>query len=295
MKKHLSRLFVHLTDVLPRFLREFLLRYPKIHFQGASKRNGKRIAIAFAFDQNYVNVSGVTIASLLANRGGYTYDVYALVTDDVSAQDQQRFISMMKKIDPESTITFFYAEEYFRDANLNGFSVANQRQVSVCTYFRFMLPNLLPDLDRVIYADTDMIFCRDLSGAYYADMGNNLVAAVMDGGAEIAGYPEFNAGFMVMNLTEIRKNNMVPEWMRLSSEYHVGKDQEILNKTCTGRVYFLSNLYNFVPRFHTKAISRGKKYYTGGDIVVIHYIFEKPWRIKGTIYAQHWRKYNYKI
>ena len=69
----------------------------------------------------------------------------------------------MKKIDQiikrfgnHSVNLFFYnLEGYFKNVNT--------RSMSVATYYKLVLPSLLPNVDKIIYNDGDMLNLEDLS------------------------------------------------------------------------------------------------------------------------------------
>src|SRR5262249_47482849 len=48
------------------------------------------------------------------------------------------------------------------------------------TYARFLLPELLPNVDRVIYLDCDLLVHHDLADLYELSIGSNPLGAVLD-------------------------------------------------------------------------------------------------------------------
>jgi lipopolysaccharide biosynthesis glycosyltransferase len=82
-------------------------------------------------------------------------------------------------------------------------------------WYRALLPELLPDLDRVLYLDTDIIATAPLDGFYDMDLEGFQAACINDYLAAIA-HPEvarnidipyeryFNSGVMLLNLRELR-------------------------------------------------------------------------------------------
>src|SRR5699024_3228667 len=96
--------------------------------------------------------------------------------------------------------------------------------ISVVTYYRLALPNLLPQYDKLIWLDGDTIVCRDLSCLFNTDMGNNYIAGVLapyvaqDANyAKILGIPNMktyvNAGVLLWNLDLMRQNNLEQKFM----------------------------------------------------------------------------------
>jgi lipopolysaccharide biosynthesis glycosyltransferase len=138
------------------------------------------------------------------------------------------------------------------------------------TYFRLLLPQILPDHHKVLYLDADMICLHDVAPLYDTDVEGYLVAACKDpdttgiyNGIDIdVGQPNkrdymdnvlkikqpydyFQAGTIVFNLDEWRASLDVDEVFRFaqSGEWQL-LDQDILNYFCQGRVRFLDMAWN---------------------------------------------------
>ena len=138
------------------------------------------------------------------------------------------------------------------------------------TYFRLLLPQILPDHHKVLYLDADMICLRDVAELYDTDVEGYLVAACKDpdttgiyNGIDIdVGQPNkrdymdnvlkikqpydyFQAGTILFNLDEWRASLDVDEVFAFaqSGEWQL-LDQDILNYFCQGRVRFLDMAWN---------------------------------------------------
>ncbi len=84
-------------------------------------------------------------------------------------------------------------------------------------WYRTMLPDLLPELDRVLYLDTDIIVRSSLAAFFDRDLGDAYAACINDYLAAIA-HPEvaknidiayekyFNSGVMLLNLKTLRRD-----------------------------------------------------------------------------------------
>ena len=59
---------------------------------------------------------------------------------------------------------------------------------SVVTYARFVLPDILAGIDRVLYLDVDMLTRRDLAPLYETDMGGKALGAEKSGGDSAVGW-----------------------------------------------------------------------------------------------------------
>jgi len=119
------------------------------------KKRARPINLAFGFDRGYVRPTAVTIASLLANsKDRCVYNIYCIVDHSVTPDIKATLSEMVKALDRESTLIFLEANRDFDQALRGSWALG--------IYYRLMLPVLLPELDDIIYADGDVIFCRDL-------------------------------------------------------------------------------------------------------------------------------------
>lgn len=194
-------------------------------------RRDAKVAIAFSFDKNNVNLAAVAFRSLFsASKNRCDYDIYCIVDDSVLEEHKQLLQDI---VDKDSTLTFLQMNNDFDKSYFGKWSTP-------IVYLRLMLPRLLPSLDRIIYADTDTLFLGDLSDANRIDIGNNLVAGVCDHAGTY-----INAGFLIMNLKLIRAEGLYEKWITMSQKGHFKfLDQDIINITCRGRILYLPLKYN---------------------------------------------------
>jgi lipopolysaccharide biosynthesis glycosyltransferase len=111
------------------------------------------------------------------------------------------------------------------------------------TWYRTFLPELLPDVSRVLYLDADVLVLESVAPLWEVDMTSKLVAAVTNvldpqavdrpralGIADSQGY--FNAGVMVLNLDLMRRegsSRAVYEYGRAHADELVWRDQDAFN------------------------------------------------------------------
>lgn len=187
-------------------------------------------------------------------------------------------------------------------------------QVSIATYYRLFLAELLPDnVHKILYLDGDMIVRKDLRRLWETDISGFAVGAVHDMGemdhidSNRLPYPMetgyFNAGMLLVNVDYWRDHNCTAKFMQfIQNNYEVIKhhDQDVLNAVFHDKKLWLPVTYNFQNGFLQKD---GDKNYVENikkeieecktDPAIIHYCaFSKPW----TIYSFHpynavWRYY----
>jgi lipopolysaccharide biosynthesis glycosyltransferase len=155
------------------------------------------------------------------------------------------------------------------------------------TLYRLLLPEVIQE-DRVLYIDADAIVNDDISDFY--NMNIDLVAGVRDIGIlpsqlKAIGLTTddfyINAGILLLNLKEIRKANL-PWIEEINSKVYTCHDQDVINKTCKGRITLVSNNYN-------SSLSTG----FSNNIKIMHYAGTtnmKPWNGKPNNY-QIWQRW----
>lgn len=138
------------------------------------------------------------------------------------------------------------------------------------TYYRLVLPELLPNYDKVLYLDSDMIALDDVAKIYDENIDGYLLAACHD--ADTAGlyngyekdkkeytdkilklkepYQYFQAGVLLLNLKEFRKRYTTKEILDFAvSEDWQLLDQDILNKLCEDSVKYIDMSWNVMVDF----------------------------------------------
>ncbi|MDR1071923.1 MAG: glycosyltransferase family 8 protein [Rickettsiales bacterium] len=278
------------TRLLPKHFRKsafisFITPNISFRHERPPLKKDKPIDVAFCFDKNLVKYAAVLITSLVdVSKGRCDYSIHCVVDKTVDEEDKSLLQGLTNG---DSTLNFLEANDDF------GRSVRNKWPVSV--YYRLMLPKLLPKLDRIIYADIDAVFVNDLVEASVIDLKNYLVAGVPNKDQK----DYINSGFLIMNLKQIRRENIYEKWIKASNAESLKyPDQDVLNLVCKNRIYFLPRKYNFSPKdtfrliLHADACSEKDfsdlKYHT----VFVHFHGnKKPWQEKKLYLSHIWQYY----
>ena len=269
------------------------------------------INIAFCFDERIAEQVRVAVASLLdcAMTDDVHYHIYCICTK-AAAYIESPLTQIIGVRDQESALTVKAVENLYQDAY-------EVRGISSGAYLRLMLHKILPDVDRVIYADVDVLFRDSLSKMWQTDMDGYVLAAVK-GAVNLADKWEWNSarpywkhladikggyinsGIMLMNLARIRKSNLEEQWNAWAKEKLYYQDQDILNLTCQGAIRYLPPGYN---RFAYLEKSDYDTFISEGILteqecrdalehpVIIHYAGDKPWKRYDTNLGYLWWDY----
>lgn len=264
------------------------------------------VRIAFAtMDDFYVNYLYVTIFSAIINAHKNTYyEFYILVSGNFSQKTKKRlkYLERYKKC----TIYFVDMKDEFNQA------YKTHEHINYATYYRLLMPQVLPNVDKCIYLDSDIIVNDDLSSLYNTDIADYYIAGVRAAGycstskenASRLQLPDcnnyINAGAILMNLAKMRTDNLCSQFIKLMSQKYRDQDQDILNVSCYGKIKIVpvkNNLMTPHCNQYEKFINMG--IYTKQEVddackypTIIHYADKtKPWNTPNMIYGNIWWKY----
>ena len=258
------------------------------------------IPIILCFDNNFARPAFVTIKSLSVYAGNETkYEVFCIVNKDVTAENKK----FIKSISNEYLIIqFIDARGDFEDSH-------QHRGITESSYYRLIVHDLLPHLNKVIYLDVDVLVNDDLTQLYTIELGENIIGAVKNLYVhqvfdkhmlnidywkvkfQNSKYTYINAGVLLMNLSEIRNSEVWKKWIELSKykwEYH---DQDILNMSCSNKILFIPPKYNATYPIRAKGAGLWdlfSKEELSETPVIYHFTAKKPWNAKYMNQADVW-------
>jgi lipopolysaccharide biosynthesis glycosyltransferase len=218
------------------------------------------IQIAYALDDNFTEMTCVSMTSILVNTDR---TCHFHVVESRLSETCKRVLADIKKQYPHGAWSFHHvqANEIFNTLSLGIHFTAE-------SYYRLLLPELLPGLNKIIYLDGDTIIEKDISSLWDLDLEDKLVGAVPDQQDIIALNKSmlamqendlyFNAGVMVLNLEALRQTQFIKEAVRLIPELFQNfsanritwyADQEILNYWLRDKVKLFPPKYNYQSRY----------------------------------------------
>lgn len=183
---------------------------------------------------------------------------------------------------------------------------------------RLNLPNLLTDIEKVLYLDGDILVHQDLSPLYQWDIDNHLIAAVkaplpLTDPSFLNNFPGdtyINTGVMVVNLAKMRDENTVDQFIANAPaviQFWRCADQDIINYTCAGRMAIMPPHFNGMASLYRQHInrdlSRFNAYYNTNytsyeelenDYVLTHWagpIEQRPWELCNRNGSEVWTRY----
>ena len=185
--------------------------------------------------------------------------------------------------------------------------------ITVSTMDRLLLPELLPELDRIVYHDLDALPLGDVAQLYGWDLHGNPLAArsaiathVLSGFSNVGrsakrfredptvayellqrmyarheyDYRSFNAGILVLDLSRMRADGFCREFIPFVERYGMN-DQEVLNCYAGPHRAVLPPRWNAIPTQEPVT-----------DPLVIHWAGPlKPWKRDYVVLREVWAEY----
>lgn len=269
------------------------------------------INIVFASNDNYALPTLVAIYSLIANSSeSNNYDIVVFESDisDINKNLIQNLSDGYNNV----SIRFFNTKKFFEE-----FDYFHYSYISVDTYSRLFIPDVMSAYDKVVYLDSDVIINTDIAELYNIDLDNNAIAGNRNY-ILITSYrkkPEFqnyydnklginniatciNAGVLVMDLNKLRKIDLFGCGLELLKKYKalLYADEDIINKVCQGKIKYLSSSWNWrylidnALIFDHHLLSFAQEWAQGlYSQKIIHYLSkEKPWNEPRVYYGEIW-------
>lgn len=265
--------------------------------------NSKCIPIVLASNNAFAPMLGVCLKSIVLNSSeDSNYDI-VIFNKDISLTNQKEICDIIKG-HKNFSVRFLDISQKIEDYDLRVHD-----HISVETYFRFLIQDIMSEYKKVIYLDCDIIVKADLAELYAIDMGNNVIAASKD--ADFIGqvnhknstlkkyayeklklknpYNYFQAGVLMFNIEELNREYKVSDLLEFAQkdEYKY-MDQDILNilfenkvkyfdlnwnllSDCAG--YRVNNVIKFAPMHLYEEYLEARK-----NPYIIHYAgYLKPW------------------
>lgn len=202
------------------------------------------ISISFSINDRYAQHLAVVITSILVNNPDDDF-VFHVLHSDVTDASIARVRGGLERMYPRHRIVFHRVDA----SAFDGLPLpAALEHVTVEMYYRFLLPQVLPDERRTIYSDVDVLCVGRIRPLWETPLGDNLLAAVSEGAAgefkkRLQGLdgeaPYFYSGLLVMDLDAMRGNGSVRrlfETAKVRGERLAWPDQDVINIVFRDRI-----------------------------------------------------------
>jgi lipopolysaccharide biosynthesis glycosyltransferase len=206
-----------------------------------------------------------------------------------------------------------------------------EKHISNAMFDRLFIHKLIPEINKAIYLDADIIVEKDLSKLYETNLKNNIIGAVIEPAFEYDvkkyGYNAirlmkldidthyFNSGVLLLDLAKLRKTNFIDKCSKYFNKHIkniIWPDQDVLNGVLGHKTHFLSPEFNSEVYENNIMANEYQNYfdfygkslpYSEQDIqiatyapTILHFVGpNKPWIHPGKYYIhkeKYWKYYN---
>ena len=270
----------------------------------------KKIDIVFAINDAYTRHLNIAIYSLLTNNQNRHFNIHILCKS-LTTRNQESIKKILDVFNNASIDIVELKNEADRFSKMR-ISVPH---ISIETYYRYILADLFPGVDKVIYLDADILVSGKIDKLYDTDIDDFYIAGVNERDIikRVSGYKEtigfkknelyVNAGVLLMNLNKIREDSLVEVLFENTVKLQDiiwFQDQDIINITMRNNIKQISEEYNYTDQAREDGVMNIDK------VKIIHYNggLVKPWENKNypefqrpfmDMYDRYVDEYNKKI
>lgn len=274
------------------------------------------IHIAVISDEGYAIPTITMLTSARYNKSPERSYIIHVLGNNLSEFSKRKFRELER---PDFSLRFYScSSERYKHCYIPQGTSFNHSTMIKCE-----LAELLPQLDKVLFLDGDILVMGDLGELYDIDLGSNVLAAMRELRGErkklhkiIGTTHYFNAGVMLLNLKQMREEKLGEKIIQLKQQapdtWCYG-EQDPFNVVCEGRTHYLHPRWNFFSSayhaLNTMYCSATNEwtieefnafYHTSyanytemeEDAVIHHFAWLKPWKNKNMRHAALWQKYH---
>lgn len=261
----------------------------------------------------------IMIRSMIVNASPERRYDFIILYNDISEKNRGLIASAARGKDNVS-VRFARVCEYF-DAD----KLFVDQHLSVETYYRLIIPEIMPEYHKILYLDCDMVADRDVAELYDMDLAGCVIGAAKD--IDVAGqvnlrqndwdqyavrelgldcaFDYFQAGVLIIDLERLRETATLEEMIHLAlSRKWRCHDQDVLNVVCKNQVHYIPQQWNTLMDWQEPGRSRmdilkmaPRELYTEYAEArkapyLIHFAgYQKPWDVVDCDFAEYFWEY----
>lgn len=265
------------------------------------------VPIVFAFDNNLVMPACIAISSLLMNaREDTFYDIFILHSGNAGLKKEE--LDRLPALFRNCRLQYRLVDSIFD----NSFEI---REITTPAYYRLLIPDLIPEYDKILYSDVDVIFRTDLYDIYantsledcYLGGVNSLACLIPENlayynrmGLDASGI--IYSGNLIFNSRKIREDGIIPKFKMLARNKYKFQDMDILNIVCKNKIKYLPPEFCFTTyisqwsvynRSDLLAYWSEEELERAAESGIVHYNGQKPWKgicVNFDIWWEYYRK-----
>lgn len=216
------------------------------------------IDILMMTDSNYITPARVAMYSVCINKNPETKIVFTMLCDKDLDEMSRKRLSVLEEIFLDIKVVFCEVE---KDDFI--YAESSVDRIPILSFYRLVAAKVL-NVKKAICLDSDLVVQMDLAGLYEIDMEGYYIAGVRD--LWPVSHPNFameyaenyninnfsdyvNCGVLLMNLEQMRRDNIVEIFIKELAHKNLWLDQDIFNRVCSGKIQLLDWRFNHVATF----------------------------------------------
>ncbi|MFR3240644.1 MAG: glycosyltransferase family 8 protein [Megamonas funiformis] len=242
-----------------------------------SKQNNTFINIGYGIDNNYARCCATSITSFCLNNPTKNFNFH-IMAKDLSTTNKKQF---------EQLAQLYSINIYIYEINIDTLAkLPTQTHLPIATYFRFILPLILDNVDKLFYIDADIICLQNADDFFNINLNDNIIGAVPDlpwmnakrnKALNLRNHIYFNAGMLIINIAKWNNFNTFAKVLQaIQNEPQKFRylDQDALNLILTNHIQYLDTKFNCIDINSTEQ----------KNIILLHFAAHpKPWNIAFSI------------
>lgn len=244
-----------------------------IRYECHKKKNSSFIHVGYGIDNNYARCCATSISSFCINNPNKNFNFH-IMSKALSTANKDRFKQLAQ---------LYSINIYIYEINIDTLSkLPTQVHLPIATYFRFIFPLILDNVDKLFYIDADIICLQNADDLFNINLKNNIIGAVPDlpwmntkrnKALNLQNHIYFNAGMLIINIAKWNNFNTFTKVLQaIQNEPQKFRylDQDALNLILTNHVQYLNTKFNCIDINSTEQ----------KNIILLHFAAHpKPWNI----------------
>ncbi len=265
-----------------------------------NNRSDDAMGVVFISDKGFIVPTCVALTSLAHNkRGGTKYDVFIILVD-CDESDEKLFYQFRQY--PGIRITIIRGDiSKYRE-------VPQTAHVTTAALLKFDVCDLIPEYDKLLYMDGDLIIRDDLTELYGIELRGKHAAVVKNAKGILDGSDYFFSGLILFDAAKMREDCMGERLTRtrIAMKKRTAMDMTAFNIVLKDKVIFINPKYDCPLgrimyerqffRINEYNAFYNTNYRSWGDLIqkslVVHFCgAAKPWRYSFGTCNREWKRY----
>ena len=245
-------------------------------------KNNNSINIVFTTDKEYSSYLKVALKSLILNKDKDSiYNIYIL-SIDLNKKTQEE-LKTFKQNDVEIT-TIPLKLSMLKGTIKN--NVKYSYRVSNSDLFKFFIPEMFQNFDKILYLDSDILVLKDISEIYDYDLEDKYIGAIQE--SYLNEEFKYNCGVILFDIKKCSENNITKKLIQAKNN---DKKKRYVTQLAYTKAIDIKNT-KALPLNYNYLIKDEKIIDNKDEILIVHFAgFQKPWYNPDMEFAPLWWHY----